>query len=595
MNALKTWWQNHIKPWWSDYHWLFLLLLGLGALSLGLVGFIKNGVATGAQRSFLDNVYLTLGLLSMNTGAVDGLVSWELQVARFLVPAVAAYTALLALALVFTEKFQQTRLWFVRDHIIICGLGRKGIRLAEHFHRQGDNVVVIESDDDNDWIASTRALGIIVLTGDAGDPGTLRVARLNRARYLVAVTGEDGLNAEIAVQAERLSHHRPAGALTCAIHIVDPQLWHLLREKELEPNNNDHFRLELFNIYDRGAALLLQHHAPWAAASHGRPPTDHLLVIGLGEFGQSLVIQAAAQWREQGYPHSRRLKITLIDLQAQERLDSLCVRYPRLADLVNFEALPMDVHTAGFQRAAFLFDPQGDCRVDAIYICMDNDALGLHTGLTLHQKVRDQNIPVVVRMVEDAGLARLLHERGRGGNGYQGLYAFPLLDHTCTPDLITRGTHELLARDLHQAYLDGLVAQGVPPDSPDLISWDDLAEEVKERNRRQADRIATILGQHGYRIVPLTDWATCDQIFQEDEDSGKVLAMARMEHDLWCQGMQADGWRYGPQRSKTRKTNPDLVPWEQLPEGEIAKNEQFIRQIPRVLSRSGFQIERRNC
>jgi len=235
--------------------------------------------------------------------------------------------------------------------------------------------------------------------------------------------------------------------------------------------------------------------------------------------------------------------------------------------------------------------------VDGIYICMDNDALGLHTGLTLHHKVRDQGIPVVVRMVEDAGLALLLHQRGAGGVGYQGLYAFPLLDHTCTPDLITRGTHELLARDLHQSYLDGLMAQGVPPDSPDLIPWDDLAEEVKERNRQQADRIATILGQHGYRIVPLTDWSACDQVFTDEdgsEESDKVQAMARMEHDLWCQVMQAEGWRYGPQRSKTQKTNPDLVPWDQLPEGEIAKNEQFIRRLPRVLSRSGFQIERRN-
>ncbi len=594
MNLIKNWWSNHIRPWWSDFHWLVLLLVGLGALSLGLVGFSKNGIATGAGRTFLDNLYLTLGLLSMNTGAVEGPVSWELQVARFLVPAVAAYTALLALALVFTEKFQQARLWFMRDHIIICGLGVKGVRLADHFRQQGENVVVIESDEGNDWIASARAAGTIVLTGDACDPQTLRLARLNRARYLVAVVGEDGVNAEIAVQAEKLSHRRRDGVLTCSIHIVDPQLWHLLREKELEPISAGRFRLELFNIYDRGAGLLLKQHAPWATALDTERPECHLLLVGLGKFGQSLVVQAASQWYERYGRDGHQLKITLIDLHAQERLDSLCVRYPRLEDLVDFEALPMDVHAAEFQRAEFLFEPQGDCRVDGVYVCMDNDALGLHIGLTLYKKVRDGRIPVVVRMVADAGLALLLHERGLEGSGYRDLYAFPLLDHTCTPDLITRGTHELLARELHQAYLDGRVAQGVPQDSPELVPWDGLTEEVKERNRQQADRIATILGQHGYRIVPLTDWTAADLVFRDRQVEDEILSMARTEHDLWCQVMRAAGWRYGPERSPKRKTNPDLVPWEQLPKIEIAKNKQFIYQLPRVLSRSGFQIERQN-
>lgn len=595
MNPIKTWWQNRLKPWWSDFHWLILLLVGLVALLLGLVGFIKNGVATGESRTFLDNLYLTLGLLSLNTGAVSGPVSWELQVARFLVPAVAAYTALLALAMVFTEKFQQTKLWFIRDHIIICGLGRKGIRLANQFRAQGENVVVIETDEGNDWIETSRSAGIIVLTGDAGDPQTLRKARLNRARYLVSVVGEDGVNAEIAVQAEKISHQRQAGTLTCSIHVVEPQLWHLLREKELSATANGHFRLELFNIFDRGASLLLKLHSPWVSQPMDQSCDQHLVVIGLGKFGQSLLIQAASQWRERGHPAGAQLKFTLIDLDAGSKIESLCVRYPRLADIIQLESLPMDVHSAAFQRADFLYDPQGNCGVDGIYICMDNDALGLHTGLTLYKKVRDLRIPVVIRMVEDAGLALLLHEQGPDGNAYKNLHAFPLLDHTCTPDLILRGTHELLARDLHQAYLDGLQAEGaLPIGSAALAAWDDLPEEVKERNRRQADRIAGILGQHGYRIVPLTDWMASDLVFKEEEGGDEVLSMARMEHERWCQVMRAHGWRYAPKRSKEDKTNPDLVPWEQLPPKEIEKNKAFIRGLPKVLSGSGFQVERQD-
>ncbi len=591
MNMLRTWWQSRVRRWWSDYQWLILLLVGLTSLLLGLVGFIKNGVANGESRTLLDNLYLTLGLLSMNTGAVLGSVSWELQIARFLVPAVAAYTALLALAMVFTEKFQQVKLWFMRDHIVLCGLGRKGIRLAKQFRDRGENVVVIEADDGNDWIETCRASGIIVLTGDASDLETLRKAGINQARYLISVVGDDGTNAEIAVQAEELSQHRQTGTLTCSIHIVDPQLWHLLREKELVATPNTHFRLELFNIFDRGASLMLQMHGPWNAGLRDRPLNQHLVLIGLGKFGQSLVIQAASQWREQQPNTAHNPKFTIIDLDADAKIESLCVRYPHLGDVIQLESLQMDVHSADFQRADFLYDSQGNCVVDSIYICMDNDSLGLHTGLTLFKKIRDLCIPVVIRMTEDAGLALLLHDQTSDKSGYKHLHAFPLLDHTCTPDLILRGTHELLARDLHQVYLDGLKKDGlVPEDSPSLAAWEDLPEEVKERNRMQADRIARILEQHGYRIVPLTDWIVSDMVFKEDE----VLSMSRTEHDLWCQLMLADGWQYDPKKSQRNKTNPDLVPWDQLHPEEIEKNKKFIRNLPRVLSRSGFQVERQD-
>jgi hypothetical protein len=35
-----------------------------------------------------------------------------------------------------------------------------------------------------------------------------------------------------------------------------------------------------------------------------------------------------------------------------------------------------------------------------------------------------------------------------------------------------------------------------------------------------------------------------------------------------------------------------LVPWEDLPEEERKKNTAFIRQLPSLLARAGFQIDR---
>ena len=135
---------------WADYSWFIIVSLGITALVLGYIGFWKNSLAIGAGRTFLDNLYLTLGLISLNSGAVTPPISWELQVARFLVPAVTAYTAFLAFTTIFIQQTERVRLWFLQDHIIICGLGKKGYRLASQFLQAGNRVVVIEVNDDNE-------------------------------------------------------------------------------------------------------------------------------------------------------------------------------------------------------------------------------------------------------------------------------------------------------------------------------------------------------------------------------------------------------------------------------------------------------------
>ena len=87
------------------------------------------------------------------------------------------------------------------------------------------------------------------------------------------------------------------------------------------------------------------------------------------------VIQAASRWREVQENVNQRLRITIIDLEAEKKTDSLFVRYPHLDEASEIEALQMDVHSADFQRGEFLFNEVGQCDVDSVYVCMDNDSL----------------------------------------------------------------------------------------------------------------------------------------------------------------------------------------------------------------------------
>ena len=53
-----------------------------------------------------------------------------------------AYTLWQAIATLFKEQLLFLRLWHMRDHIVICGLIRKGWLLAAGFLEQGYHVVV---------------------------------------------------------------------------------------------------------------------------------------------------------------------------------------------------------------------------------------------------------------------------------------------------------------------------------------------------------------------------------------------------------------------------------------------------------------------
>lgn len=46
-------------------------------------------------------------------------------------------------------------------------------------------------------------------------------------------------------------------------------------------------------------------------------------------------------------------------------------------------------------------------------------------------------------------------------------------------------------------------------------------------------------------------------------------------HELWCDRKRQDGWTYGPVKSAAERTHPCLVPYDQLPPEQRAKDHLF--------------------
>ncbi|MCU7811089.1 MAG: NAD-binding protein, partial [Candidatus Thiodiazotropha sp. (ex Notomyrtea botanica)] len=276
----KTTKQTQLSYWWSEYQWTIIGLLALTAFTLGLLGFFQYFSAKSEVRTSQDILYLTLQLFTLDSGAVTGPVPWSLEIARLLAPALLVYTAAKALLEIFHEQVQVFRARFAKNHVIICGLGRKGYLLARSFREAGFQVVAIELDKEKVKAVQAHRNGIIVLNGNVSDKERLRRVRVDRAAYLFSVCGDDGVNAEVAVHSRKLIKDLEGKGLTCFIHIDNNGLSGLLREREISTQHPDAFRLELFNIHERGARALLSAFQPFTSGSEDEGINHSLLVIG---------------------------------------------------------------------------------------------------------------------------------------------------------------------------------------------------------------------------------------------------------------------------------------------------------------------------
>ncbi|MFC1875220.1 NAD-binding protein [Chloroflexota bacterium] len=571
-----------------DYKWPLIGFIWLVAIALGYIGFSKYFLASGVTSSPGKTFYHTLQLFTLESGWVSP-VGWELQLARFLAPAVAGYTALQALAIILREQFQLFRLRFLKDHTIICGLGRKGLLLCKGFLEREERVVVIEQNRNNSRLGQCKKLGATVLIGNATDPELLQRARIQKAKYLISVCGNDGANAEVAVNARQLVWNRQGKALSCLIHIFDLQLRNLLREREIMMGRLDAFTLGFFNVFESGARVLLEEYPPFNKTGEELSSRPHIVVVGVGRMGESLVVNVARNWRDRDNTSGERLRITLIDREANKKRESLCFRYPQLERVCELVPVQMDIKSPEFERAEFLFDGQGCCDVMMIYICLDDDSNALSAALTLRQRVRALEIPIVLRTTHDAGLATLLRGEKDKRGSFVSVHAFGLLDRTCTPDLALRSTYEILAHAIHEEYLRHMKEQGsTPQTNPSMVPWEELPESLKESNRAQAEHIRVKLETIGCDIAMSTDWDAPLFEFSPKE----VELLAEMEHERWVDERLRKGWKYGPTKDDKVKIHPCLAPWNELPDDEKDKDRDAVRHLPAFLVKVRFQVYR---
>jgi hypothetical protein len=545
--------------------WVLLLVLGIG-------GFLQQASDGGFHRPFLDTLYLTLQLATLDYGGGDEMLNWRLQITRFAAPIISAGTVLQGASVVCGEQFRRFRLRFARNHTVVCGLGDVGTRIAVAFAAAGETVVAIETDANSTGAATARENGITVLIGRGSDPSLLRTARVDRAARVVAVCGDDATNVQIALTTADVVKTRNGKALRCSVHLTDAELAHLLRIADLDANGA--VRLSFFNVHERAARSLLVEHPPFTG-DH-----VHVMVFGLGQLGRSTVV--AQQWVEQ-HP-DQRLPITLVDRAATGRWEALRLQHPALGEVCAPRLLDLDLDAPAAGKVDELRAIFSDDRPSWAVVAFDDESLALSSALFVHQSLADASVQVVVRTRSDAGLAALLAQRVDGADSFPGLRAFPFLDRTCTRETVDGGLREELAQSVHADYLNHTRAD-LDAGSGLKRQWSELDDDQRDLSRRRVDGIVADLAVIGLTLSPLRRWGSPAVTL----DDAQVEQLAAREHQRWRDDREKTGWTYGAIRDDQLKRNPLLVPWAELPPAARTMNLDSARMLPELLARAGFE------
>jgi len=611
-----------VSAWLQEYQWLVIGILGVLTVGLGTWGFYQFGQGGQDQLSWIDSFYLALQLFTLESGSAAGPKPLSLQVARFLAPALLAYATIRAAVALFREQWRRCRLPFWRHHVVVCGLGEKGRRLVEEFLQRGERVVAVDKDEANSNIPSCGEHGALVLVGDAANPLVLQKARIHRAKHLIAVTGDDGVNVEIAVQAQNqikaiMGSRTPvgpaphccwgsgrgdlappwAGGLAprcdgwCYVHLQETNLKELVGGNELFTGPEGSCPAKFFDIYENAARLVFRKHPPDTFVSDPYRDEIHLLIIGFGRMGESIALQAARQGH---YASGKPVRLTVVDAEATRQLNLFLYRYPKFPDICELSWADLRLEDPEFLRFQFLGDLSERRSPTMIFVCLEDEKQGLLGAKRLLKAWPTLQVPILVRVRSLTGFARLVQEGITQTLKEGRIFPFGSIGETCSLKLVLDEELDILAKANHALYVSHMEKRGkTAATRPAMAPWPVLREDYKDSNRQQAEHLAVKLRTLGCELQDLQPGETPGFDYYPEE----IELLARMEHNRWNAERWLAGWNWcsadidEPTRA-SQKLNPYLVPYEDLPDEIKEYDRDHARDIPVILSLIGKKMVR---
>jgi len=572
--------------WWVLAGWI------VSAYILGATGFWKYEVDRSGHGTLLDALYHSVQLFVLDPPVLAPPTNVPLELGRWLAVGLFFLAAVTAAYRVFSAEIRSIGLGLLRKHTIICGEGRIALDIVRNqaARRPRQPIVVIAGSEDSELIQTAYALGATVLVGPATE--LLRHSRLSRAQRVISVYDDDGSNVEIASKVHALSSEsRPPNApvLECFAQIADVDLRETLRLQHLMV---EHARCDVrfFDVFNDAARNILLEQLPLdhEGIRAGDTRQVHLIIVGFGAMGRTFAIKAAQIAQ---FANGRKLRISVIDQDAEVRHQELLFRYPKLPEICELalESCPIPSIRARDLLDDWCADPS--C-VTSVVVCVEGDGLALELAMRLLPRAKAAGVEVAVRMSQRDGLTAILSGVAASIEGKKVIHTFGWCDEPCFSRLLGTDDREEMAAMVHAKFLELAVADDRTATHDEAVqTWKSLTnEDFRESSRQQVDHLLIKLRAVGCEATasndprPRVKWNASEIDFD---------LLAELEHRRWVAERLLAGWTYAPgKKDPSKRTNPNVVPWAEL--GAETKRYDYaaVENIPNLLAVRGQEIRR---
>lgn len=192
----------------------FKVTLAIALLLFGaapMVFFARYRMPDGSRIEYgqaLSHVYFLL----YGQPSLPYVHDWLLEVLNLIIPPLGiavVVDGIVRFTYLFFAKQRSDKEWIavtartLSGHVIVCGAGRVGFRVAQRLLALGCEVLVIEKREDASFVQVLRDDGVPVLIDDIKSPQSLERTNVKAAAAIVCATDDDLANLNVALDARK--------------------------------------------------------------------------------------------------------------------------------------------------------------------------------------------------------------------------------------------------------------------------------------------------------------------------------------------------------------------------------------------------------
>ncbi len=618
--VIKTIWNLRKNPHFAAWFvvWLLIYLVGFGAYYFGC----QAKVWSSAFHAFK---LFTFSVFPSPRGASGSCGDWI-----YLVGIVATAFTFISIFLVAYRQLKNTWLLFQHTrepYILVLGLGDKAAAYidSELEHDPDQPIVAIEIDPNNPHVETYRDRGVAVQIADARDKGVLEKLHLDNVRYIVALTGNNADNLEIALILKELLSTREDQLKNLYVRNDDPALMHLYREGGLL-DDSSHLLVHMFSIARNSARELFDRHPIDGESQRYMRSGDPFGIVVAGE--SPLAIEVVGQICELAYlPLENQVTIYCLVSDAGRYRERIVYRYPQIDAIPTISIEYLELHPESPDCYAHeVWQAPLTHVVLAHEVSRDNIAMAaeLIERTYLEQAAKSEAIPPIhIALYEERLMAE---EIDANEEVWRGCDTFATTSRMASRTWIVDEQGQALAKRIHMSYQAGYQPETLYDDVEEIErKWLQI-DVLNDRpsNLAQADHLplklkAMDLRSKSSNMPPAELLAhnrkMLDQAIGEelkalglDDDALRssetfdffpasydtlVEQLLRAEHNRWNAYHFLRGWKYNDTKDKTIKHHNCLVPLSDLPNemrSTVLYDLYSILYIPNLLASVGYEL-----